>query len=102
MEIARSAEIPRSVVPADTVSSRRRLLREATLAGAALAGPHAAAGAAPIDAAIDRALAERLASHGTDAEPFFAIAARLRRARRPHDLVNAARGLHALERMLTR
>ncbi len=50
------------------------------------------------DAAIDRALASRKA----DAEPFSAIAARLRRARRPHDLVKAARELHALERMLTR
>ncbi|MCT2399031.1 DUF4350 domain-containing protein [Novosphingobium mangrovi (ex Huang et al. 2023)] len=46
--------------------------------------------------AIDRALQAR---HG-DAEPFTAIAARLRAARRPHDLLKAARDLHALERML--
>jgi hypothetical protein len=46
--------------------------------------------------AIDRALQAR---HG-DAEPFTAIAARLRAARRAHDLLKAARDLHALERML--
>ncbi len=50
------------------------------------------------DAAIDRALASRKG----DVEPFSAIAARLRHARKPHDLVKAARDLHALERMLTR
>jgi len=50
------------------------------------------------DAAIDRALASRRA----DAEPFSAISARLRHARKSHDLVKAARDLHALERMLTR
>lgn len=51
-----------SDVPVATDGSRRRFLRDATLAGAALALPHAAAAAAaaaPIDAAIDRALAER-------------------------------------------
>lgn len=50
------------------------------------------------DAAIDRALAAR--AH--DAEPFSVIAARLRAARRSHELLKAARDLHALERMLTR
>lgn len=50
------------------------------------------------DAAIDRALAAR----APDAEPFSVIAARLRAGRRPHDLVKAARDLHALERMLIR
>lgn len=50
------------------------------------------------DAAIDRALVSRKG----DVEPFSAIAARLKHARKPHDLVKAARDLHALERMLTR
>lgn len=50
------------------------------------------------DAAIDRALAARR----PDAEPFSVIAGRLRAARRPHDLLKAARDLHALERMLIR
>ncbi|EQB18270.1 DUF4350 domain-containing protein [Novosphingobium lindaniclasticum] len=50
------------------------------------------------EAAIDRALASRR----VEAEPFSAIAARLRHARKSHDLVKAARDLHALERMLTR
>ena len=48
--------------------------------------------------AIDRALASR----DPQAEPFTAIAARLKAARRPHDLLKAARELHALERMLIR
>ncbi|MCJ2189254.1 DUF4350 domain-containing protein [Novosphingobium beihaiensis] len=48
--------------------------------------------------AIDRALASR----HPDAEPFTVIAARLMAARRPHDLLKAARDLHALERMLIR
>jgi hypothetical protein len=48
------------------------------------------------DAAIDRALAARQ----PEAEPFSVIAGRLRAARRPHDLLKAARDLHALERML--
>lgn len=48
--------------------------------------------------AIDRALAAR----HDDAEPFTAIVARLKAARRPHDLLKAARDLHALERMLMR
>lgn len=48
--------------------------------------------------AIDRALASR----HPDAEPFTAITARLKAARRPHDLLKAARDLHALERMLIR
>lgn len=50
------------------------------------------------DEAIDRALASR----DPAAEPFTAIVARLKAARRPHDLLNAARDLHALERMLIR
>ncbi|MCJ2180426.1 DUF4350 domain-containing protein [Novosphingobium album (ex Hu et al. 2023)] len=49
-------------------------------------------------AAIDRALASR----HPDAEPFTAVTARLKAARRPHDLLKAARDLHALERMLIR
>ncbi|MEJ2410461.1 MAG: DUF4350 domain-containing protein [Novosphingobium sp.] len=48
--------------------------------------------------AIDRALASR----HPDSEPFTAIVARLKAARRPHDLLKAARDLHALERMLIR
>ncbi|MBH0111639.1 DUF4350 domain-containing protein [Novosphingobium sp. YJ-S2-02] len=50
------------------------------------------------EAAIDRALAARL----PEDEPFSAIAARLRAARRPHEILQAARALHALERKLTR
>lgn len=50
------------------------------------------------DAAIDRALAAR----GADGEPFSVIAARLHAAGRSHDLLKAARDLHALERTLTR
>jgi len=50
------------------------------------------------DAAIDRALAAR--RH--EGEPFSVIAGRLKAARRPHDLLKAARDLHALERMLIR
>ncbi|HUD30594.1 MAG TPA: DUF4350 domain-containing protein [Novosphingobium sp.] len=50
------------------------------------------------DTAIDRALAARR----PDAEPFTVIVARLQAARRPHDLLKAARDLHALERMLIR
>lgn len=48
--------------------------------------------------AIDRALASR----HSGAEPFSVTAARLRSARRPHDLLKAARDLHALERKLMR
>jgi hypothetical protein len=48
--------------------------------------------------AIDRILASRT----PDAEPFSVITARLRQARRPHDLLKAARDLHALERTLIR
>lgn len=55
-----------------------------------------------MDAAIDRALAARRPASDAGAEPFSVIAARLRAARRPHDLVKAARDLHALERMLIR
>lgn len=54
------------------------------------------------EAAIDRALSARSASEGPDAATFSAIAARLRAARRPHDIVKAAHDLHALERTLTR
>jgi hypothetical protein len=50
------------------------------------------------EAAIDRALLVR--SPGS--EPFSITAARLRAARRPADLVSAARQLHALERTLMR
>ena len=50
------------------------------------------------EAAIDRALAAR--SPGSAA--FSAVAANLRAARRPTDLLRAARHLHALERTLTR
>ncbi|HKT85288.1 MAG TPA: DUF4350 domain-containing protein [Novosphingobium sp.] len=50
------------------------------------------------EAAIDRALALREPA----AEPFSAIAARLKRGRRAHDLLKAARDLHALERKLIR
>jgi hypothetical protein len=50
------------------------------------------------EAAIDRALAAR--SPGS--APFSAVAANLRAARRPSDLLRAARQLHALERTLTR
>lgn len=50
------------------------------------------------EAAIDRALAAR----NPDAAPFSALAARLRGARRPREIVTAANQLHALERTLTR
>lgn len=53
---------------------------------------------AATEEAIDRALAGRDAL----AEPFSAIAARMRAARRPHDMLRAAQDLHSLERMLTR
>lgn len=56
-----------------------------------LDSPHA-------EEAIDRALASR----EPDAEPFSAIMARLKQARKAHDLLKAARDLHALERKLTR
>ncbi len=48
------------------------------------------------EAAIDRALAARA---GTPA-PFSQIAARLRAARRPADILKAARDMHSLERTL--
>ncbi len=50
------------------------------------------------EAAIDRALASRK----PDATPFSIIAARLRAARRPREILGAAQDLHSLERMLTR
>lgn len=53
-----------------------------------------------MEAAIDRALAARQPSAGAEAESFSVIAGRLRAARRPHDLLKAAREIHALERML--
>lgn len=52
--------------------------------------------AAGIEAAIDRALAAR----SVDAEPFSLVAQRLRQARKPHEILKAARDLHALERTL--
>ena len=53
---------------------------------------------AAVEAAIDRALAAR----APGATPFSAAAATLRAARRPHDLLRAARTLHSLERILTK
>jgi len=50
------------------------------------------------DAAIDRAQETR----APDSQPFSKIVARLTAARRPHDLLKAARDLNALERKLTR
>lgn len=61
----------------------------------ALALPHRLDPAAT-EAAIDRALAAR----APDAEPFSQAAARLRAARRPHELLRAAQALHSLERTL--
>jgi hypothetical protein len=63
----------------------------------ALALPRTADVAAT-EAAIDRALAAR----APDAMPFSAIAARLRAAHSPHDIMKAAQDLHALERTLIR
>jgi hypothetical protein len=54
--------------------------------------------AAVAEAAIDRALAARR----PDAPPFSSIAAQLRAARRPFELLRAAQTLHSLERMRTR
>ncbi len=54
-------------------------------------------GAAATEAAIDRALAARQPG----SPPFSEIAARLRAARRPHDMLKAAQDLHSLERTLT-
>jgi len=51
---------------------------------------------AAMEAAIDRALAARL----DRPDAFSAAAARLRAARRPHELVKAAQDLHTLERTL--
>ena len=70
-------------------ASRERLAR-------ALALPRLPAAA--IEAAIDRALAQRRA----DAPRFSEVAARLAAARRPGELLAAAQALHALERMLKR
>lgn len=63
----------------------------------ALGLPRGLDGAAT-EAAIDRALAAR---HHPD-QAFSRAAARLRTARRPHDMLKAAQDLHALERTLTR
>lgn len=71
-------------------AARDRLVR--ALALARRADPDAS------EESIDRALAARQ----PDATPFSAIAARLRAARRPHDIVKAAQDLHALERTLIR
>ena len=54
--------------------------------------------AAQAEAAIDRALALREPA----SEPFSAMVARFKRARKAHDLLKAARDLHALERKLIR
>jgi hypothetical protein len=53
---------------------------------------------ATTEAAIDRALEARKPG----AVPFSQIAARLRAAHRPHDILKAAQDLHALERTLIR
>ena len=71
-------------------AARERLSR--TLALPARLDPAAA------EQAIDRALLVR----SPQSEPFSLVAARLRSARRPADLVAAARQLHALERTLMR
>lgn len=71
-------------------AARERLSR--TLALPARLDPAAA------ELAIDRALLVR----SPQSEPFSLVAARLRSARRPADLVAAARQLHALERTLMR
>jgi len=63
---------------------------------------------AATDAAIDRALANRkingsqLDGRKPDSPPFSVIAARLRSARRPRDILGAAQDLHSLERTLIR
>lgn len=54
------------------------------------------ADAAETEAAIDRALKARAGA----SDPFSTIAARLRAARRPQDILKAARELHSLERTL--
>lgn len=54
--------------------------------------------AAASEEAIDRALAAR----APDRTPFSVVAARLRVARRPTDILHAARDLHAIERTLKR
>ena len=68
--------------------ARERLAR-------ALALPRLA-DAAATEAAIDRALAARAGAPA----PFSQIAARLRAARRPADILKAARDMHSLERTL--
>jgi hypothetical protein len=68
--------------------ARERLAR-------ALALPRLA-DAAATEAAIDRALSARTGSPA----PFSQIAARLRAAHRPHDILKAAHDLHLLERTL--
>ncbi|MBN8485365.1 MAG: DUF4350 domain-containing protein [Sphingomonadales bacterium] len=71
-------------------AARERLVR--ALALPARLGPDQA------EAAIDRALAART----PDSPPFSETAATLRAARKPADLLRAARQLHAIERTLTR
>ncbi|MEQ1497301.1 MAG: DUF4350 domain-containing protein [Novosphingobium sp.] len=71
-------------------AARERLIR--ALALPARLDPHEA------ELAIDRALAVRAPA----LEPFSNVAARLRGARRPADLIAAARQLHSLERTLMR
>jgi hypothetical protein len=70
-------------------AARERLAR-------ALALPRLA-DAAAAEAAIDRALAAR----DPAARPFSTVAARLRAARRPADMLRAAQELHSIERILT-
>ncbi len=72
------------------VRARERLVR--TLALPRLADAEAT------EAAIDRALFAR----APDAAPFSVVADRLRAARSPRDIMQAAQDLHALERMLIR
>lgn len=57
-----------------------------------------AASAEAAEAAIDKALAQRLPA----SEPFSALAARLRAATRPLAILRAAQALHSLERTLRR
>ena len=71
-------------------AARERLVK-------ALALPHRL-GHEQAEKAIDRALAGR----APDAVPFSAAAAQMRGARKPTDMLRAARQLHALERTLTR
>ena len=85
--IRRSGRLHLVTVPyADHV--RERLIRKLSLARQA--------DPAQAEAALDRAVHTRLPGH----EPFSALAARLRGARRADEIVKAAQNLHSLERML--